>query len=154
MTQKNRYNLFAGNFYCPVSFVCAYSVDCFISLPTKISKLAVFTWVTLPFFKVHFWLCWGFLVARTFLWFGERGPLSSWGMWASHCGGPFCCRTGAVGNSSFTSCNRRAQYLWLPEHRRTLVAQASAVTACGVFLNLGRNPCLLHWQAGSLPLSH
>ena len=26
--------------------------------------------------------------------------------------------------------------------------------ACGIFLDQGSNPCLLHWQAGSLPLSH
>ena len=30
----------------------------------------------------------------------------------------------------------------------------SCSTACGIFLNQGSNPCLLHWQAGSLPLSH
>ena len=27
-------------------------------------------------------------------------------------------------------------------------------TACGIFLDQGSNPCLLHWQADSLPLSH
>ena len=26
--------------------------------------------------------------------------------------------------------------------------------ACGLFLDRGLNPCLLHWQADSLPLSH
>ena len=26
--------------------------------------------------------------------------------------------------------------------------------ACGIFLDRGSNPCLLHWQANSLPLSH
>ena len=26
--------------------------------------------------------------------------------------------------------------------------------ACGIVLNQGSNPCLLHWQADSLPLSH
>ena len=26
--------------------------------------------------------------------------------------------------------------------------------ACGIFLDQGSNPCLLHWQADSLPLSH
>jgi len=30
----------------------------------------------------------------------------------------------------------------------------SCSTACGVFLDQGLNPCLLHWQADSLPLSH
>ena len=26
--------------------------------------------------------------------------------------------------------------------------------ACGIFLDQGSNPCLLHWQVDSLPLSH
>ena len=26
--------------------------------------------------------------------------------------------------------------------------------ACGIFLDQGLNPCLLHWQADSSPLSH
>ena len=26
--------------------------------------------------------------------------------------------------------------------------------ACGIFLDQGSNPCILHWQADSLPLSH
>ena len=27
-------------------------------------------------------------------------------------------------------------------------------TACGIFPDQGLNPCLLHWQVDSLPLSH
>ena len=27
-------------------------------------------------------------------------------------------------------------------------------TACGIFSDQGQNPCLLHWQVDSLPLSH
>lgn len=30
----------------------------------------------------------------------------------------------------------------------------SCSTACGIFPDQGSNPCLLHWQAYSLPLSH
>ena len=30
----------------------------------------------------------------------------------------------------------------------------SCSMACGIFLAQGLNPCLLHWQAASLPLSH
>ena len=30
----------------------------------------------------------------------------------------------------------------------------SSSEACGVFLGRGLNPCLLHWQATALPLSH
>ena len=37
-----------------------------------------------------------------------------------------------------------------PEHRLTAVAPA----ACGIFPDHSSNPCLLHCQADSLPLSH
>ena len=30
----------------------------------------------------------------------------------------------------------------------------SCSTTCGIFWDEGSNPCLLHWQADSLPLSH
>ena len=30
----------------------------------------------------------------------------------------------------------------------------SCSTVCGIFPSQGSNPCLLHWQADSLPLSH
>ena len=30
----------------------------------------------------------------------------------------------------------------------------SCSAACGIFLDQGSNPCLLHWQMDSLPLSH
>ena len=35
-----------------------------------------------------------------------------------------------------------------------MVCRLSCSAACGIFLNQGSNPCLLHWQADSLPLSH
>ena len=36
-----------------------------------------------------------------------------------------------------------------------VVAQElSCSVPCDIFLDQGLNPCLLHWQAGSLPLSH
>ena len=44
---------------------------------------------------------------------------------------------------------------WAPKHRLNSVAPGlSCPTACGVFPDQGSNPCLLHWQADSLPLSH
>ena len=30
----------------------------------------------------------------------------------------------------------------------------SCLTACGIFPHQGSTPCLLHWQADSLPLCH
>ena len=37
---------------------------------------------------------------------------------------------------------------------RALEHGPSRSTACGIFPDQGWNPCLLHWQADSLPLSH
>ena len=36
----------------------------------------------------------------------------------------------------------------------TVAHQLSGSVACGIFLDQGLNPDLLHWQADSLPLSH
>ena len=35
-----------------------------------------------------------------------------------------------------------------------LEPRLSSSAACGLFLDQGSNPCLLHWQVDSLPLSH
>ena len=35
-----------------------------------------------------------------------------------------------------------------------VVLSLSCSEACGIFPGQGSNPCLLHWQVGSLPLSH
>ena len=57
------------------------------------------------------------------------------------------------------------QYLWhvssvvaVPELQSTgsvvVVHGLSCSAACGIFLDEGSNPCLLHWQVHSVPLSH
>ena len=49
---------------------------------------------------------------------------------------------------------------FLEEHRLqstgsiVVVGRLSFSKACGIFLDQGSNPCLLHWQADTLPLSH
>ena len=44
---------------------------------------------------------------------------------------------------------------WAPEHRLSSCSTwSSCSTACGIFLDQGLTPCLLHWQADSLPLNH
>ena len=43
------------------------------------------------------------------LWCAERGPLSSCGAQASHCGGFSCCRARACGLAGFSSCSLRGQ---------------------------------------------
>ena len=47
---------------------------------------------------------------------------------------------------------------WAPRLQGTgsivVVCGLSCSVACGIFPDQGLNPCLLHWQADSLPLSH
>ena len=71
----------------------------------------------------------------------ERWLLSSCGARASHCGGFSYCGVRALGLSSFSSCGTWAQQLQLPG--------PAALWRCGIFLDQGSNPCLLHWQADS-----
>ena len=50
----------------------------------------------------------------------------------------------------FSSCSS-----WALGHRLVVVAhRLSCSEACGIFLDQRSNPCLLHWQADSLPLTH
>ena len=110
-------------------------------------------WVSL-FFKFIFIICAGFsLLCRLFCSCTMRGSLSICHAQASHCGGFSCCRAQALGHMGFSSCSVWAQQL------RFLGpgAQAHRVScsmACGIFLDQGSNPCILHWQVDSLPLSH
>ena len=59
---------------------------------------------------------------------------------------------GSRAHEGFSSCSsrilehRQAQQLW---H-----TGLSCSETCGILLDQGLNPCLLHWQADSLPLSH
>ena len=45
------------------------------------------------------WCTWAFSSC------GQWGPLSGCGVWASHCGGFFCCRAWALGWEGFSSCS-------------------------------------------------
>ena len=71
--------------------------------------------------------------------------------WLLHCRAqaPGCAASAVAAHElrSFSSQGSRAQAHWLQ------VAGPCSV-ACGVFLDRGSNPCLLHWQVDSLPLSH
>ena len=71
-------------------------------------------------------------------------------MLASHCGGLSCCRAQALGLPGF-------QWLQLvgSEHRLSSCGTlAQLCQSSGIFPDQGLNPCLLNWQADSLPLSH
>ena len=76
------------------------------------------------------------------------GFFSSYSVWASRCGGFSCCEGQAVGHMGFSSCGSKALEYSLNSYRLNCSA------ACGIFPDQGSNSCLLHWQAGSLLLSH
>jgi len=72
---------------------------------------------------------------------------------ASHCDGFPWCGAWTLGHAGFSSSDTwflgcRAQALAVAAHG------LSCSAACGSSWIQGSNPCLLHWQADSLPLSH
>ena len=81
---------------------------------------------------------------------GEWGLLSRYGAQASHCGSFSCCGARTVGCVALI-----IEALGLGSTASVVVAhRLSCSKACGIFPDLGRNSCLLRWQADSLPLSH
>ena len=72
------------------------------------------------------------------------------GAWAFCYGGFSCCRAWALRHAGLVAAasgsGAQAQQLW----HMSLV---SCCVAFGIFPDQGSNPCLLHWQAVSLPLS-
>ena len=71
--------------------------------------------------------------------------VSSCDVQASHC-------------SAFSCCGSQASVVVLPGpwNTRSVVAVFGLCCsmACGIFPDQGMNPCLLHWQANSLPLNY
>ena len=88
------------------------------------------------------------------------GPFSSCGGWGYSPAavlrflirGSSCCGAQALGCMDFRSCTSRLQRAG----SEVMLQGLSCSTACGIHLDQrsNLNPCLLHWQAGSLPLSH
>ena len=119
-------------------------------------------------FILFFWQCWVFAVARAFLQLQQMlatlqlqhaGFSLQWLLLLqSRVSAVACCRIGSLGHASFSNCGSWAQQLWLPGPRtQTPQLRHTGLclsTACGTFLDQGSNPCLLHWQVESLPLSH
>jgi len=67
-------------------------------------------------------------------------------VWASHCGGCFCCRALVLGHTGFRSCGSRA----LEQGLSIVVAHRLGYSvACGIFLDQESNPCCSHWQVDS-----
>ena len=84
------------------------------------------------FSAVLIWFC----CTWTFSGCSQQELLSNCCVKASHCCSYSCCRTQAL------------------EHRlNTCVAQACCSQTRGILPDQGPNPCLVHWQVQSLPLS-
>ena len=80
----------------------------------------------------------------------EWGLLSSCSKHASSCSGFSCCRAWTIGcvDSEFVVGRLLSTGI-------TVVAYGfSCSEACGICLDQGLKPCLLHWQVDSDPLSH
>ena len=79
----------------------------------------------------------------------KRGLLSSCGAQASHCSGFSCCIARALGAWASVVEAPRLQSAGPVVGVKWL----SCSVACGIFPDKGSNPCFLHWQVDSLPLS-
>ena len=87
----------------------------------------------------------------------RQGLLSSCSIQASHCSGFSCCGAQVLGSTGFNCCHM-GSVVAVPGLESTgsivVVHWLSCSAACGFFPDQGSNPCLLHWQADSLLLSH
>ena len=79
----------------------------------------------------------------------SRGLLSRGGE-CSHCSGFSRCGAQARGAQASVLVSHGLEGLCLV----VVVHGPSCSVACGIFLDKGSDPCLLHWQVDSLPLSH
>ena len=77
---------------------------------------------------------------------GIRGLLSSWRCSASHC--PWFLTLQSTGSRA-----GGLQRLWHTGSALVVHGLSHSAT-CGIFPDQGSNPCPLHWQVDSLPLSH
>ena len=87
----------------------------------------------------------------------EWGLLSYCGAQASHSSGFSWCLAQALGCLGFSTCGTWASscHFQALEHRLSSCGtRAELPIVRGIFLDQGSHPCLLHWQADSLLLSH
>jgi len=95
-------------------------------------------------------LSWVFIFARGLSLVAVTGRLLCSGSQTSHCSGFSCCRAQALEHLGFNSRGLSA----LARGSAAAGHRHSCCEACGIFPVQGSTPRLLHWQAGSLPLSH
>ena len=121
-------------------------MDCIVhGVADSRTRLSDFHFFLFYFLK-NFWLHWVFTAVRAFLQLRRAGATLRCGARASHCNVFSCFGARAPGTWAsvvaafqLSSCGTRASFL------RSM---------CGILADRGLNPCPLHWQVGSLPLSH
>ena len=82
-----------------------------------ISAIHIFISLKKVILVIYFWLPWVFVTIQAFSSCRERGLLSSWGAWASHCSGFSCHGAWTLGRVSFSCCSMQAQWVRLPGSR-------------------------------------
>ena len=101
-------------------------------------SILIFLFFKKNYLFIYFWLCWVFVSVR-----GLSLVVASGGHSSSRCAGLSLSRHLLLRSTV----SRRAGSV--------IVAHGpSCSAACGIFPDQGLNPCPLHWQADSQPLSH
>ena len=65
--------------------------------------------ISISFFKIYFWLCWVFIVARGLSLVAASGATLRYGAWASHRGGFSLFRSTGSRHVGFSGCGTWAQ---------------------------------------------
>ena len=103
------------------------------------------------------WLCWVFVAAWAFLWLRSAGAALQLQCEAPRCGG-FARWVARLQGTRAVVAERVGSAVAAAGLQSTgsvvVVHGLSCFVACGIFPNQESNPCLLHWQEDSLPLSH
>ena len=98
----------------------------------------------------YFWLCWGFVAMCRLFCYGEWG----YSLVAVH--GLLLAVASLVAEHGLQ--DTQVSVVAAPGVQSTgsvvVVLELSCSAACGIFPDQESNPCLLHWQADSSPLSH
>ena len=106
----------------------------------------------------YFWLSWASFAVQAFSLVVASGAALQHSSRDSHCGVFLCCRAWALEHAGLLELWHVGSMAGAPRLQGiglVIVAQRLSCSAtCGILLDQGLNPCLLHSQEGSLPPSH
>ena len=101
---------------------------------------------------IYFWLSWVFLAAQDFLYLCQAGRVGFLGVVHTLLTAvpPLVAEHGLQGAQASVAAAQGAQELWLlwvwSAGSVVAVHRLSCLAACGIVLDQGANPCLLHWK--------